>query len=257
MLIVGAGLPLDLPEYTANYPDVALVPIISGVPAARTICQQWEREYNRFPDAFIVGCPRTSGGHVGIKNFTAGDLACSLEWLIPDLAEYLQSEFGLSIPIIGSGGVWNRADIDTMLEFGASGVQIGTRFILTDECDADPRYKEFHLHASPEDVVIVPSPVGVPGRALRNDFTEKAIAQSCHPAQRCIANCLNVCEYRDRKETYCLIQALNRAARGDVETGLVFSGARTDVPERILPVADLVAELTSTTNLSNFIPVFS
>lgn len=131
-----------------------------------------------------------------------------------------------------------------MLALGANGVQLGTRFITTHECDADIRYKEFHLNANPEDVVIVPSPIGVPGRAIRNDFAAKAIAHSPELERRCVASCLQNCLCRDRKETYCPIQALDRAASGDIENGLIFSSSNAGRAERIVSVAELLAELT-------------
>lgn len=132
------------------------------------------------------------------------------------------------------------------LALGASGVQIGTRFILTEECDADRRYKEFHLRATPADIVLVESPVGLPGRALRNAFVEQVAAGAGpDPKQGCFANCLQVCKFRDRRETYCILRALDRACRGDVENGLVFAGNSVGQSDRIVPVAELMTELVA------------
>ncbi len=245
LVISGAGLPLYLPEYTEGYPDVALVPIVSSTRAAKVICRKWERQYGRLPDAFVVENPNTAGGHLGAKYQELGNIALNAEQVIPELVEYLRREVGVDIPVIAAGGVWNRADIDRMLALGAKGVQMGTRFITTDECDADMRYKEFHLHAKSEDVVIVPSPVGMPGRALKNRFVEKAIARDPDLEKRCIANCLEVCQCRDHQETYCIIQALDKAARGDVENGLVFAGSNAGRAERMMTVAELMGELVS------------
>ncbi|QLE44420.1 nitronate monooxygenase [Nostoc sp. C052] len=245
LVISGAGLPLHLPEYTESYPDVALVPIVSSTRAAKVICRKWERNYGRLPDAFVVENPNTAGGHLGAKYQELGNVALNAEQVIPELVEYLRSEVGTDIPVIAAGGVWNRADIDRMLALGAKGVQMGTRFITTDECDADINYKEFHLHASPEDVVIVPSPVGMPGRALKNSFVKKAIANSPDLEKRCIANCLEVCQCRDHQETYCIIQALDKAARGDVENGLIFAGSNAGRAECMMSVAELIGELVS------------
>jgi NAD(P)H-dependent flavin oxidoreductase YrpB (nitropropane dioxygenase family) len=133
-----------------------------------------------------------------------------------------------------------------MLALGASGVQVGTRFITTEECDADRRYKEFYLKANLEDVAIVPSPVGKPARALRNAFAQKAIAASPDLERRCIANCLESCLCRDSRKTYCIIQALANAASGDVENGFIFSGANVGRAKRIMSVAEVMAELTGT-----------
>lgn len=243
LVVSGAGLPLNLPEYTADYPDIALVPIISSLRAAQIICQKWERKYGRLPDAFVVENPNTAGGHLGAKERELGDPAFNADRVIPALVSYLQSQFAIEIPVIAAGGIWNRDDIDRALALGAKGVQMGTRFITTHECDADLRYKEFHLHAHPEDVVIVPSPVGMPGRALKNAFAAKAVANSPDLEKRCIASCLQVCKCRDRQETYCIIQALDRAARGDVENGLIFAGSNAGRAEKMMSVAQLIEEL--------------
>ncbi|MBZ8178576.1 NAD(P)H-dependent flavin oxidoreductase [Oscillatoria salina] len=244
LIISGAGLPMNLPEYTANYPDVALVPIISSDRAAKLICRRWERHHQRLPDAFIVENPQTAGGHLGVKKEELANPAFSDAQIIPQLVKYLRDELGVNIPIIAAGGVWDRTDIDRVLALGASGVQIGTRFITTHECDADIRYKEFHLHATPEDVVIVPSPVGMPGRALKNAFAEKAIANSPDLEKRCLANCLHTCRCRDSQETYCIIQALDNAVRGNVDNGLIFAGSNAGRSQKMMSVAELMAELT-------------
>ncbi|HEY9663998.1 MAG TPA: nitronate monooxygenase family protein, partial [Allocoleopsis sp.] len=243
LIISGAGLPLQLPEYTAAYPEVALVPIVSTTRAARVICRKWERQYQRLPDAFVVENPNSAGGHLGANLEELGDFALEAEQVIPELVTYLQQEVGQSIPVIAAGGVWGRADIDSMLALGASGVQIGTRFITTEECDADIRYKEFHLQAQPEDVVVISSPVGMPGRALRNAFVEKVIAGSPDLEKRCLLNCLHACRCRDEHQYFCIVQALGKAAQGDIENGLIFSGCNVGRVQQIVPVAELMAEL--------------
>ena len=243
LIISGAGLPLQLPEYTANYPDVALVPIISSIRAAQVICRKWERQYNRLPDAFVVENPNKAGGHVGAKYQDLSSPKLEAEQVIPDLIKYFHNELGQDIPVIAAGGIWDRSDIDRVLALGAKGVQIGTRFITTDECDADIRYKEFHLNANPEDVKIVPSPVGMPGRVLSNPFVDKVLQNSPDIDKKCLANCLQVCRCRDTKETYCIVQALDRAARGNIEEGLIFASTNAGRSEQIVPVKELMAEL--------------
>ena len=245
LIIAGAGLPLQLPEYTADYPEVALVPIVSSLRAARIICQKWQRQYGRLPDALVVENPNSAGGHLGAKSAELGDRAWEAEQIVPALIAYLQQEFGRSIPAIAAGGVWDRVDIDRMLALGASGVQMGTRFITTNECDADIRYKEFHLQAKPADVAIVSSPVGLPGRALRNAFVEKVLVNSPDLEKRCLASCLHTCKCRDERQDYCIVQALDKAARGDIENGLIFSGSNAGRAQRIVAVAELMAELVA------------
>ncbi len=245
LIISGAGLPLQLPEYTTDHPEVALVPIVSSTRAARVICRKWQRLYGRLPDAFVVENPNSAGGHLGAKVTELGDRALDAEQVIPELVAYLQDEFSQSIPVIAAGGVWDQADLYRMLSLGAQGVQVGTRFITTDECDADIRYKEFHLQAKPEDVVIISSPVGMPGRALRNAFVDKAIANSPDLDKRCLASCLHVCQCRDEGKHYCIIQVLDKAARGDIENGLIFAGSNAGRAQKIVPVAELMAEFVA------------
>jgi nitronate monooxygenase len=243
LIISGAGLPLQLPEYTVDHPDVALVPIISTTRAARLLCRRWEHHYGRLPNALVVENPNSAGGHLGAKVQEIGDPALEAEQVIPELLDYLHHELGQPIPVIAAGGIWDRSDIDRMLAMGASGVQIGTRFITTDECDAHPRYKEFHLQAKPEEVVLIHSPVGLPGRALRNPFVEKVLAASADLEKRCLANCLHTCRCRDEQDLFCIVQALDKAARGDVENGLIFSGSNAGRAQTMMSVADLMEEL--------------
>ncbi|MFE4105394.1 NAD(P)H-dependent flavin oxidoreductase [Almyronema epifaneia] len=246
LIISGAGLPLNLPQLTQATPDVALVPIVSSSRAAQLICRKWQKSYGRLPDAFIVEDPHFAGGHLGAKVETLGQPEVAIASVIPALLAYLHDDLEADIPVIAAGGIWDRSDIERALALGASGVQIGTRFITTDECDADIRYKEFHLQAEPEDVVLVPSPVGLPGRALRNAFADTVLSTGTpNPKGLCLANCLQVCKFRDRRETYCILKALDRAARGEVETGLVFAGSNAGRAEKIVSVAELMAELTA------------
>lgn len=244
LVISGAGLPLKLPEYTAGFPTVALLPIVSSARTAKIICQKWQRQ-GRLPDAIVVENPNSAGGHLGAKAQDLGSPDFEAEQVLPELIAYLRDDLQQDIPLIAAGGIWDRADIDRAIALGARGVQIGTRFITTEECDADRRYKDFHLQANPDDVVIVSSPVGLPGRALRNPFVEQVLAGARSNAQEaCLVNCLKVCQFRDSRDTYCILRALDRAAQGDVETGLIFAGSHAGRAEKILPVVELMAELT-------------
>ncbi|AKG21641.1 NAD(P)H-dependent flavin oxidoreductase [Calothrix sp. 336/3] len=250
LIITGAGLPLSLPEYTADYPDVALVPTVSNVESAELICQTWQDKYNRFPDALIIENCQLVGGHftqceqLGMEGF-------AIESVISQLRVSLAAKFAIHIPLIVTGGVGDRHDVNQMLAIGADGVQIGSRFITTVECDAEESYKQAHLQASAADIVTVPSPLGKPSRALRNQFTEKAILGSPILERRCIANCLEHCLCRDAGKTYCLLQALAQAARGDIEQGLMFSGANIQYTEQIITVAELMRELTASEFINN------
>jgi len=244
LIIAGAGLPLNLPRLLEQSPHIALVPIVSSVRAARLICRKWSQQHQRLPDGFIVENPRSAGGHLGAKREDIDNAAVSVEQVVPQLVRYIREELSEPIPVIAAGGIWDRADIDQMLALGASGVQMGTRFITTDECDAHDRYKTFHLQAHPDDVTLVPSPVGLPGRALRNPFIDHVLAQGAPVKTQCV-DCLVRCQYRDHRQTYCILHALNRAADGDVENGLIFAGSNAGRSDRLRPVADLMAELVA------------
>ena len=254
LIVAGAGLPLQLPAYVQDYPEVALVPIVSSVRAAQLICRKWQRQHDRLPDGLIVEDPQLAGGHLGASAETLNDPCCSASAVVPALISYLNNEFDATIPVIAAGGIWDRTDIDRALAMGANGVQIGTRFITTHECDADCRYKEFHLNAKSEDVRLVPSPVGLPGRALLNPFAERIIAGLANSEGPCLADCLKGCKFRDVRETYCILRALDRAARGDVENGLIFSGTNAGRSKCMMSVAELMGELTAPSSLTTVFP---
>jgi NAD(P)H-dependent flavin oxidoreductase YrpB (nitropropane dioxygenase family) len=251
LIITGGGLPLNLPEYTSDFPDVALVPTIANVEGVRLICETWKGLYNRLPDALIVENCQQVGGHFSQCDSVSVALPIqvnvpgfSIGLVISQVRDYLAREMGVSIPLIVTGGISDRTDINQMLSMGADGVQMGTRFVTTIECDAHSYYKDFHMQSNPEDIVTVPSPIGKPSRALRNSFTQEIMADS--PQQRrCIANCLETCLFRDQGKTYCLLNALAQAARGDVEHGLIFSGANVSCTQKIISVAELMADLTA------------
>lgn len=250
VIITGAGLPLTLPEYIADYPEVALVPTVANVEDAKYLCQTWQNRYHRLPDALIVENCQMIGGHF-TQCEQANTPGFSVATVISQLREYLAKQLGVMIPLIVSGGICDRTDIERMINIGANGVQIGTRFITTLECDADPRYKQRHLQAHAADIVTVPSPVGKSSRALRNAFTEQVMTDASNIERRCIANCLEMCLCRDQGKTYCLLQALSQAARGDVENGLIFSGTNIANSERIISVAELMAELVRSHTISD------
>ncbi len=232
VVIAGAGLPLSLPAHAVDRPDAALVPIVSSVRAARIITRRWQKQYQRQPDGFIVESPKFAGGHLGAAAAAVDDPAFSLERVVPELVAYLDQEFDTPVPVIAAGGIWDRTDVDRMLTLGAQGVQVGTRFITTLECDANDRYKQAHLE------------VGLPGRALHNPFVERIMAQ-VDMSEPCLANCLQACRCRDTGETYCIMKALNRAAAGDVDNGLIFSGAKAGRAQHLSSVTDVMASLCS------------
>ncbi|MBK8726767.1 MAG: nitronate monooxygenase [Holophagaceae bacterium] len=241
MIVSGAGLPLALPEYVGDA-DVALVPIVSSGRALSILCRQWSRKYGRLPDAVVLEGPM-SGGHQGLSAELCADPGHSLENLLPEvLAE--RDKWG-GFPVIVAGGVWDRADIDRFLALGASGVQMGTRFIGTFECDAHAGFKETILKARAEDIVLMKSPVGMPARGVRTALQAR-IESGTAPAVRCVSQCLQPCGHgRGAAEAgYCIADRLGDAWNGDTESGLFFSGSNGSKLKELVSVRDLIEELT-------------
>jgi nitronate monooxygenase len=243
VVISGAGLPMNLPQYVVGYPAVALVPIVSTARAAKLICRRWEKRHGRLPDGFVVENPNKAGGHLGAKMEELGSHKFDLERVVPELVDYLQNEVGEKIPVIAAGGIWDRADIDRMLALGASGVQMATRFICTHECDAADGFKQKHLRAKKEDSIIIESPVGMPGRGIRSEFTDR-LENGGELENRCIVNCLHHCRCRDTGEAYCIVRVLDNAQRGYDENSLIFAGSNAYRAEKIVSVKEIMAELT-------------
>ncbi len=244
IVISGAGLPLKLPDYTKDFPDVALVPIVSSTKAADLIIRRWEKNYGKRPDAIVVETPLHAGGHVGAtKMEQVNDPALSLEVVIPELIAYLRENLpGEDIPVIAAGGIWDRKDIDHAFALGSRGVQMGTRFACTVEGDASERFKQAYVDATAEDVVLIMSPVGIPGRALKNPFIAKYLEGTVE-SKPCFAACLSHCSYLKTRETFCIAQALLDAYQGDWEHGLFFCGDNVSRCTRIEKVDEIFAEL--------------
>jgi nitronate monooxygenase len=242
IIVSGAGLPLKLPELTADFPDVALVPIVSSVKAASLILRRWEKRYGRLPDAFVVETPNQAGGHLGARDKEqAMDEALSLETVVPELIEFLD-ERGLDIPLIAAGGIWDGEDMRKYFGLGAKGVQLGTRFAATEEGDAPDGFKQAYIRAKKEDVVLIDSPCGLPGRALLSPLIEKYIKDAIDSVS-CWANCLSQCRLRTDKLTFCIADALISAYRGDWENGLFFCGTNVWKVKAIQKVKDIFDEL--------------
>lgn len=243
VIISGAGLPLKLPELTVDFPDVALVPIVSSLKAADLIVRRWEKQYKRLPDAVVVETPLHAGGHLGATRMEhVTDPVFSLETVVPQIVKYFEEEVKAPVPVIAAGGIFDRADVERAFSLGAKGVQMGTRFVCSEECDASDRFKQAYLEAREEDVVVIMSPVGIPGRALRNPFVERYLAGSVE-SKPCIARCLSHCTYIKTRETFCIAQALVDAYRGNWETGLFFCGDNVVRCSKIERVEDIFREI--------------
>ena len=244
MIVFGAGLPMRLPKIVDD-PDVNLVPIVSSARGAELILRGWAKRFERTAGAIILEGP-LAGGHLG---FTVEQLEhledYTLESLVPELVEAVkpfEDRFGSKIPIIAGGGIFDGEDIARMLSLGASGVQMATRFVCTVECDASQEFKQTYLDAVEEDIVIIKSPVGLPGRAIRNKFL-KGLETVDKLQIKCPYHCLTVCKVAEAR--FCIAQALVNAYRGDIDHGLVFCGQNAYRTDKIVTVKELIAELLS------------
>lgn len=242
VIVCGAGLPMTLPELTASAPHVAIVPIVSSVRAAQLIAKKWWKGYGRLPDAVVVEDPDTAGGHLGekLENIGTGDY--DHYGTIRGIKDYFRTEYGKEIPVIAAGGIWDREDLLHALAQGADGVQMASRFVATEECDAADSFKRAYLECRKEDIGLIMSPAGLPGRALIRN--RDAIVQ--HDRSNgvvCSTGCLKKCAYKENGDRFCIVSALDRAQRGDVETGLVFCGTNAWKAERIETVREIFEEL--------------
>jgi nitronate monooxygenase len=252
-LFLGAGLPIkNMPVDLIRTAGTGVVPIVSSGRAARLIFKSWEKLYRDVPDAVVVEGPR-AGGHLGFKPEQIDDPAFQLERLVPDVVESLR-EFEIrlnrKIPVIAGGGVYSGEDIHRILKLGAQGVQMGTRFIATDECDADLRFKQAYVNCRKEDIVIIRSPVGLPGRAIRSPFLED-VARGVRKLFRCPSHCLESCGAQEAR--YCIAEALDNARQGKLRDGFAFCGANAYRVSSIVPVKDLLAGLKQSYALACFV----
>lgn len=233
LIVSGAGLPLDLPSLVGQA-NTKLVPIVSSAKAANIIIKRWKRQ-GRKPDALVVEGPQ-AGGHLGFKKEEIDQPAHSLDQLVTDLVALLK-KLGEDIPIIAAGGIDGGGRISELLRKGASGVQLGSLFVPTHECDAAPAFKEAYLKASPEDIGLIHSPVGLPGRAIHNDFVDTITDQRL-PVKRCF-NCLENCN--PKTTPYCISQALIDAVSG--QEGLIFTGAKGGQSSQLRSVKAVIDQL--------------
>ena len=241
-IVSGAGLPLELPGLVGKA-DVALAPIVSSGRAARLILRRWAKAFGRTADFVVIeGCK--AGGHLGFaeEDLLAGSCQ-TLDEILPEvLAEVkpFEEQFGRAIPVFVAGGVYTGEDMAHYMKQGAAGVQIATRFIPTYECDASQTYKDVLLNASAEDVRIIHSPVGMPGRALNTPLVQKLSEGMRFPPKRC-ARCLKGCN--PAQVPYCITHALIEAVKGNVEEGLFFCGANVGRLDKMRSVRALMDEL--------------
>lgn len=243
LIISGAGLPMELPKL-AGAAKTKIVPIVSSVKSAQVIMRYWWKKYNRLPDAVVIEGP-LAGGHLGfhreqLENIEGLHYDEEVKAIIAQVNE-TAAEHGAEIPVIMAGGVYERSDMEHYLALGASGVQMATRFVTTFECDADDAYKQTYIDAKKEDIVIVQSPVGMPGRAIMNPFMKRA-KEGQIPHEKCHL-CISTCEGTDTP--YCITDALINAVTGKVDDALLFCGANAYRATRLEHVKDILKEFSS------------
>ena len=245
LIISGAGLPLSLPKYL-NGKDIKLVPVVSSARTFQIICKRWKSHFNKLPDAVIVEGVK-AGGHLGYsRESIINNTAAGLEKIISETIEIADS-FKPNIPVIAAGGIFDGDDIAHFLKLGASGVQMATRFVCTDECDAHNNFKLAYLNANAEDLTIIESPVGLPGRVINNSFVEKIKQGKTIPFE-CKYQCLKTCN--PAKAPYCIAKVLANAAEGKMDESFVFAGSNAWRCNKIVPVRLLVDELMEELNLA-------
>ena len=243
LVFIGAGLPLRMPEAllgaVSGKARVKLVPIVSSARSAKVIFQYWQKHFGRVPDAVVVEGP-LAGGHLGFKREHINDPDYRLEKILPEVISvvkpYAQNS-DVGIPVIAAGGIFTGADIYKFIQLGAQGVQMATRFVGTHECDASMEFKEAYLKCKKEDLVIIDSPVGLPGRAIQNQFLSDVSLGKKVPYV-CSWHCLKTCDIEN--SPYCICIALTNAKKGNLEKGFAFAGANAYRVDSIISVKELI-----------------
>lgn len=223
IIVSGAGLPLELPSLIGNS-HTKIVPIVSSGRALKIILKKWDMKYNKTADAIVIE-GIDAGGHLGFKKEEIIEKSFSFKETISDIKKILidyEIKYGFKIPIIVAGGFFNRADAEEAIKNGADGIQMSTRFIATEECDADINYKKAFFNMKEEDIEIIISPVGLPARAFKNRFIDEVNSGIKKNPKKC-TNCIKTCD--SGNEPYCISEALIRAVKGDIENGLIFTGS--------------------------------
>jgi nitronate monooxygenase len=239
IIFSGAGLPFDLPKFLNKDSKTKLVPIVSSGRAAAIIAKKWLDRYNYLPDAVVVEGP-LAGGHLGFKPEHLDDPKYSLKNLIPEVIEALRpfvEKHKKPIPVIAGGGIYTGQDIREAFDLGADAVQMGTRFVTTNECDASETFKQAYLDSKAEDVVIIKSPVGMPGRAIRNQFIDDVNSGEKKPF-KCPHHCIITCDFKNTP--YCIALALMNAQKGLMDGGFAFAGANAFRTTAIISVKETI-----------------
>lgn len=240
IIISGAGLPIELPSLVKGT-KTKLIPIISSLKGARVLLKLWDKKEKTAPDAILVEGPK-AGGHLGfsleeLNSYEEKAYHTEIKEIV-NLAKEYGEKYQKDIPVVAAGGIQDKKEMEDYFSLGVRGIQVATKFVTTEECDAHIRYKEAYIACKKEDIVIVKSPVGMPGRAIKNDFIERTFLGKI-PIKRC-HNCIKTC---DPKETpYCITDALVNAARGNLKDALIFCGANAYLENRMRNVDEVLGD---------------
>ena len=240
LIISGAGLPMSLPEL-AKGSNTLIAPIVSSLKSAQVIMRYWQKKYNRQPDLVVIEGPK-AGGHLGFSYEQLEDIdALEFDNEIVKITEYVKEcgrEKGVDIPVVAAGGIYTREDAEKCISLGVDGVQMATRFVATYECDADEAYKQAYIDAKEEDITLVKSPVGMPGRAISNAFLKRT-KEGQIPHGKCHL-CVSTC--KPTETPYCITDALVNAATGNIENALLFCGTNAWRAQKLEHVQDIMQE---------------
>ncbi|MBU5472945.1 NAD(P)H-dependent flavin oxidoreductase [Roseburia sp. MSJ-14] len=242
LIISGAGLPTRLPELVEKS-KTKIAPIVSSIKSANVICKLWDRKYKRCPDLVVIEGPK-AGGHLGfsyeeLQTITQEQYEDEIKGII-QVVESFGEKYDYHIPIVTAGGIYDVQDMKHAMELGVDGVQVATRFVTTYECDASDAYKQAYIDAKQEEIQIVKSPVGMPGRAIHNAFIEETEKEPVK-IKKCL-QCLEHCKQKDIP--YCITNALINAVKGKVSQGLIFCGANAWRAKKIEHVSDIMKEFS-------------
>ncbi len=247
LVFIGAGLPLRGLEVLV--PDklkkniTKVVPIVSSSRAAKIIFQYWQKNYHYVPDVVVVEGP-LAGGHLGFKKEQIDNPDFALEKILPEVISVIkpyENEFDKNIPVIAAGGIYTGADIYKYIQLGAQGVQMATRFVATHECDASIKFKEAYFKCQKNDLMIIDSPVGLPGRAIKNKFLEE-VSSGVRKPFKCPWKCLKTCNFKNAP--YCIALALTNAQQGKFDDGFAFAGSNAYRVDKLISVKELIANLS-------------
>jgi len=246
IVFMGAGLPLKKPTNIKNslleYTNTKFIPKVSSARAAMLIFKHWSEKYNRIPDAIVVEGP-LSGGHQGFRKDDLINTDISISKIVKDTVseiDIFEQKYGIEIPVIAGGGIYSGKDIYEIMNAGAKGVKMGTRFVTTNECDASLEFKQNYINCSSNDITLIDSPVGLPGRVITNNFVQEIQAGKRKPTN-CVWKCLKSCDYRNVQ--FCIADALFNAAMGNFTNGFSFAGTQAYLANEIISVKETFNQL--------------